>query len=76
MHVLHLQLFSVYVLMQTEMTEQGDRVGELRAGTREFADLVGHVSEKWIVDTTGADDAPAGRIELRSSFVSTSEDIE
>ena len=75
--VLHLPARgSVYVLMHPEMTEQGDRVGELRAGTREFAELVGQVSEKWIADTTGADDAPAGRIELRSSFVSTSEDIQ
>lgn len=72
--VLHLPARgSAYVLMQPEQTERGDRVGELRTGTREFADLIGHMNEKWIADTTGVEDAPAGRIELRSSFVSTVE---
>ena len=74
--VLHLPARgSAYVLMQPELTERGDRVGELRAGTREFSNRIGRVSEKWIADTTGAEDAPAGRIELHSSFVSIAEDV-
>lgn len=69
--VLHLPARgSAYVLMRPELTERDDRVGELRAGTHEFADLVGQISEKWIADTSGADDAPAGRIELQTRFVS------
>lgn len=70
--VLHLPARgSAYVAMNPGLTEQGDRIGVLRAGTREFADLVGRLSEKWIADTTGNDDAPAGRIELQAMFVST-----
>jgi hypothetical protein len=69
--VLHLPARgSAYVLLQPAPTSDGVRVGDLRTGTQEFADLVGQVSERWIADTTGADDAPAGRIELQASFVS------
>jgi hypothetical protein len=65
---------SIYALMQTELNENGDRVGQLRAGTREFTDLVGLVRETWIVDAMGDDDAPAGRVELQARFVSVAEE--
>jgi len=61
---------SAYVLLRPEQPADGVRVGDLRAGTQEFADLVGQFSERWIADTTGADEAPAGRLELQSRFVS------
>jgi len=71
--VLHLPARgSVYLLMQAALPDDGIRVGVLRTGTQEFANLHGQVSEQWIADTSGADDAPAGRIELRSRFVSAS----
>ncbi|MDA0706722.1 MAG: hypothetical protein O2907_08515 [Proteobacteria bacterium] len=70
--VLHLPARgSVYVLMQPEMPQDGFRVGALRAGTQEFADLSGSVSETWVADMSGADDAPVGRIELRTRLVSS-----
>jgi hypothetical protein len=69
--VLHLPARgSAYVLMQPGLSHDGARAGALRAGTQEFADLQGQMTERWIADTTGADDAPAGRIEIRSRFVS------
>jgi hypothetical protein len=69
--VLHLPARgSAYVLMQPGLSQGGARAGALRAGTQEFADLEGQMTERWIADTSGADDAPAGRIELRSRFVS------
>lgn len=69
--VLHLPARgSVYLLMQPVLPDDGIRVGVLRTGTHEFANLHGQVSEQWIADTSGADDAPAGRIELRSRFAS------
>lgn len=61
---------SAYVLLRPKQAVDGVRVGDLRTGTQEFANLVGQVSERWIADTTGADDAPAGRIELQARFVS------
>ncbi|MDH4124186.1 MAG: hypothetical protein OEW64_03760 [Gammaproteobacteria bacterium] len=69
--VLHLPARgSVYLLMQSGLQDGGMRLGALRAGTHEFADLRGEASEQWIADTSGADDAPAGRIELRARFAS------
>lgn len=68
--VLHLPARgSAYVIMQVEPLEDGYRTGNLKAGTREFAPLVGRVTEHWVADTSGDEDAPAGRIELTTAFV-------
>ena len=73
--VLHLPARgSVYLTMQPEAVIGGYRVGELRAGTREFSSLQGQVTERWIVDTAASDDATAGRIELKTEFVGRLED--
>lgn len=72
--VLHLPARgSAYILMQPTLPESGDRVGSLRAGTQEFGSLTGQLNERWSADTTDAEDAPRGRLELRTSFVSTVE---
>lgn len=68
--VLHLPARgSMFVSMQPEALTDGFRKGELRAGSREFAPLGGSMSERWVRDTTGAEDAPAGRIELVTSYL-------
>ena len=68
--VLHLPARgSAYVIMRAEPLEDGYRTGSLAAGTREFAPLVGRVTEHWVADTSGAEDAPTGRIELTTAFV-------
>ena len=68
--VLHLPARgSVYVTMEPQPREGGFRVGALRAGTREFEPLRGSVTEQWVADTSGYEDAPAGRIELITAFV-------
>ena len=68
--VLHLPARgSVYVSMQPEATDGGHRIGELAAGTREFEPLHGPVTERWVADTSGSEDAPAGRIEITTAFV-------
>jgi len=61
---------SMYISLNPEIADDGHS-GEMRAGTREFDSLIGTVSERWVSDTTGAADAPAGRIELVATFVST-----
>lgn len=69
--VLHLPARgSIYVTMEPQPREGGFRVGDMYAGTREFENLVGQVTERWVADTTGFDDAPAGRIELITAFES------
>ena len=68
--VLHLPARgSVYVTMEPQPREGGFRVGVMDAGTREFEPLHGRVTEQWVADISGYEDAPAGRIELITAFV-------
>ncbi|HSM31888.1 MAG TPA: hypothetical protein VK854_14415 [Woeseiaceae bacterium] len=64
-----------YVTMPAEPATGGQRVGTLRAGTREFRPMQGEVSERWVPNTFDDDpDAPDGHIELVTSFVGTFSD--
>ncbi len=65
---------SIYVLMQPKALEDSFRLGDLRAGTREFSGWTGGVSERWVSDSSGTEYAPAGRIELTTRFVALAED--
>ena len=65
---------SGYVLMRPQAEGQPFRNGELRSGTREFANLVGDVTERWVVGEPDDDYGPAGRIELSTRFVALFED--
>ena len=49
--------------------QNGRRTGILRTGTREFAGLTGAMSERWVNDTSGADPASQGRIEMLATYV-------
>ena len=75
--VLHLPARgSAYVGMQAEAADGGHRVGELISGTREFADLRGPATERWVADGSGSDGAGSGRIEIKTAFVGTEVDDE
>ena len=67
--VLHLPARGSLFVTMDPVPVDGGRTGSMRAGTREFSDLVGRVSESWVADST--DGMNAGRIELQASFVST-----
>ena len=68
--VLHLPARgSAYVSMEANPRDGGYRLGDLETGTREFEPLVGRVTERWIEDTSGLEEAPAGKIELITAFV-------
>lgn len=69
--VMHLPARGSLFVSMSAQPAGGQRVGEMRAGTREFAPLVGRVSERWVADRTAIDSAQAGRIELAMNFVST-----
>jgi hypothetical protein len=74
--VLHLPARgSVFVNMRPEAVDGGYRRGELRAGSREFGDLSGFMTERWVPDTSGDEEGPAGRIELVTTFVGKQEAI-
>jgi hypothetical protein len=75
--VLHLPARgSMFVTMQANTSEGGRRSGELRAGTNEFAPLVGRLTERWVHDAGNAENASAGRIELLAVYVAAPEDLE
>lgn len=75
--VLHLPARgSMYVSMAAAQHETGRRSGRLRAGSREFAPLIGAISERWVVDNSGDEDAPVGRIELTATYVGAAERLE
>lgn len=70
--VLHLPARgSVYVTMQAQSDSNIRRVGELRAGTREFEKMFGQFSEQWVAATGDTENGQAGRIELATSFLSS-----
>jgi len=60
---------SIFVNMTPAPQESGIRIGELRAGSREFAPMSGSMTERWVPDTSGDEDAPQGHIELLTNFV-------
>ena len=60
---------SMFVAMEAAPRDGGFRIGEMRAGSREFAQLTGVLTERWIADTSGEEDAPLGRIELRATYI-------
>ena len=60
---------SLFVNMDPVPREGGQRIGRVRSGSREFEPLTGFVEERWVSDTSGIEDAPAGRIELVARLV-------
>lgn len=75
--VLHLPARgTLFVSMEPVAQEGGHRIGQIRAGSNEFAPLRGFVAERWVADTSGEEDAPVGRIELLATYVGTAEPLE
>jgi hypothetical protein len=60
---------SMFVNMDVTPREGGFRIGQLRAGSQEFATLSGFMTEHWIVNEAADEDEPAGRIELQATYV-------
>lgn len=67
---------SQFVSMQTQPTAGGLRSGVLRAGSREFDDRDGSMTVRWVADASGQQDAPDGRIELKTRHVGKRSDSE
>lgn len=75
--VLHLPARgSVFVNMDVSPREGGFRIGEIRAGSQEFATLSGFMTERWIVNESADEDAPTGRIELQATYVGQLEPLD
>lgn len=67
---------SMFVAMEAAPRNGGFRLGEMRAGSREFASLTGVLTERWVADNSGEEDAPLGRIELRATYVGEAERLD
>ncbi len=61
---------SLFVNMDPVPEEGGRRVGQIRAGSREFRPLSGMVAEQWISTAPVEEDAPTSRIELLATYAS------
>lgn len=68
--VLHLPARgSVFVNMNAAPAEDGFRTGKISSGSREFDQLSGFMTERWVANQSDDEDAPAGRIELATTYV-------
>jgi len=75
--VLHLPARgSLFVNMEAAPREGDYRLGEIRAGSREFAPLHGFMTERWVVNTSDDEDAPSGQIELMATYAGELEPVE
>lgn len=75
--VLHLPARgSLFINMDVAPLEGGFRIGEIASGSREFGPLSGFMTERWIANGSNEEDAPAGRIELLTSYVGQLEPLE
>lgn len=64
---------SFYINMSPVADESGYRAGTIRTGSREMQSMTGRMTERWVADTSGDEEAPAGRIELSALYVSLQE---
>ena len=60
---------SLFVSMEPAPRDGGVRIGTVVSGTREFAGLRGSLGERWVANESDEEDAPLGRIELRTSYI-------
>jgi len=75
--VLHLPARgSLFVNMELAPRDGGYRTGEIRSGSREFGQFSGFMTERWVINKSSEEDAPAGRIELQASYVGQLEPLE
>ena len=75
--VLHLPARgSLFINMDVAPLEGGFCIGEIASGSREFGPLSGFMTERWIANDSNEEDAPAGRIELLTSYVGQLEPLE
>lgn len=65
---------SQLVSVQTTPLPGGLRRGDLRAGSREFADRSGSVAVRWVPDEAAEQSSPSGRIELLTNYIGTADE--
>ena len=60
---------TMYVVLNSRAEPSGERVGALRTGTREFAELNGAVFERYRTEAGGPEGVTGGRLELVAALV-------
>ena len=60
---------TLYLLLESSPTAAGNRTGNLRAGSREFADLRGSVVERYQAEAGGEGENPTGRLAIVTVLV-------
>jgi hypothetical protein len=75
--VLHLPARgTLFVNMEAAATENGGRIGRVKIGSDEFEGVSGYLASRWVPNTSGEEDAPAGRIELLATYFGAAEPSE
>lgn len=75
--VLHLPARgTMFISMQPAPTEQGYRLGSLRAGTRDFAELNGEIRERFVTEAQDTEKDGQNRIQLVTTLVGPQVDAE
>jgi len=75
--VLHLPARgSLFINMDVALAEGGYRMGKISSGAREFEQMRGGMTERWVANESNDEDAPAGRIELATTYVGQLEPLE
>lgn len=60
---------TMYLVLDNQAEDSGERVGSLRTGTREFAELQGAVYERYRTQTRDPEEGTTGRLELVTALV-------
>ena len=72
--VIHLPARGTLFVNLDRESRNGGRVGDLRAGTREFGDIAGAIAEQWVPAESSDQGESTGRIELQANYISTTAD--
>ncbi len=60
---------TMFFSMEPDVQPGAFRNGAMSAGSREFSQLRGQLTERWVADTSGDVDAPAGRLQLEARYL-------
>ena len=71
--VLHLPARGSLFVTLDPAADKGRRSGDIRTGTREFEELVGVMSERWVANSSEDEDLTDGKIELLTTYIAATQ---
>ncbi len=71
--VLHLPARGSLFVTLDPAADEGRRSGDIRTGTREFEELVGVMSERWVASDSADEGLADGKIELLTTYIAATQ---